>query len=278
MVKMLHLQTFLTSIIFLFSVFRTNTSYKRWDEARKNWGMNINHTRDLVRMGNAYYDRRARTPEEAKEDLDQLALATWAFVRSMKRHLSPEKEDEEEFKKEMLEKLPEEQAQKIFDAAHRPNRALQDLSTAIENLPMHFMRKDEIHAAATIFEDNLGSSERLLTSPIPLFYSRHTARFLSIWLLLLPLGLWGPLGNTWNHIGMIPAISMLSIFLFGIEELATQLEEPFTILPMQAFCDKIYNWCTEIVSFEPGDNGMPVNVSNTPRVVQAEAPEMVGSP
>ena len=210
-------------------------------------------------MGNAYYDRKARSPDVAAEDLDRLALATWAFVRSMKRHLSPEWDDEEAFQKELKEKLPAEQAQNILDAAHRPNRALQDLSTAIENLPMHFMRKNEIQAAATIFEDNLGSSERLLTSPIPVFYSRHTARFLSFWLLLLPFGLWGPLGNTWNHIGLIPTVSMLSIFLFGIEELATQLEEPFTILPMQAFCDKIYNWCKEIVSFKPGeDNGMPI--------------------
>lgn len=29
----------------LLLVFRTNTGYQRWDEARKNWGMNINHTR-----------------------------------------------------------------------------------------------------------------------------------------------------------------------------------------------------------------------------------------
>ena len=42
----------------------------------------------------------------------------------------------------------------------------------------------------------------------------------------------------------------------GIEELATQMEEPFTILPMQAFCDKIGNWCNEIVSWEDGDNGI----------------------
>jgi hypothetical protein len=40
---------------------------------------------------------------------------------------------------------------------------------------------------------------------------------------------------------------------------AQQLEEPFTILPMQIFCDKIYNWCNEIVSFDAGDNGMAVN-------------------
>lgn len=242
----------------LLLVFRTNTSYQRWDEARKNWGMNINHTRDLVRMGNAYYDRSAVSDERAQEDLDRLALCTWSFVRSMKRHLSPEWEDEEDFKKELFEKLPEQQAQTIINAAHRPNRALQDLSTAIENLPMHFIRKNEVHRAATIFEDNLGSSERLLSSPVPVFYSRWTARFLSVWLLLLPFALYEPLGNSWNHIDMIPITAALSIFLFGIEELATQLEEPFTILPMQGFCDKIYNWITEIATFVPGDNGMPV--------------------
>lgn len=174
----------------------------------------------------------------------------------MKRHLSPEWEDEDAFKADLKEKLPPKQAQMIIDAAHRPNRALQDLSFAIEALPMHFMRKNEIHRAATIFEDNLGSSERLLTSPVPLVYSRHTSRFLSAWLLLLPFGLYDQFANTWNHAAMIPATAAISIFLFGIEELATQLEEPFTILPMQGFCDKIFNWCTEIVSWRPNDNNM----------------------
>ena len=107
----------------------------------------------------------------------------------------------------------------------------------------------------TIFEDNLGSSERLLTSPIPVFYSRHTARFVAIWLFLLPFALYDVFKGTWNHVGMIPTMTVLSVFLFGIEELATQLEEPFTVLPMQAFCDKIYNWCMEIVSWKRGDNG-----------------------
>jgi ion channel-forming bestrophin family protein len=239
-------------------VFRTNTSYQRWDEARKNWGMNINHTRDLVRMANAYYDSTGVPPQERQQDLQHVALCTWAFVRAMKRHLSPEKEDEEAFRVELFEKLPQLQAQKIIDAAHRPNRALQDLSYAIENLPMHFMRKNEVQAAATIFEDNLGSSERLLTSPVPVFYSRHTARFLAAYLLLLPFALYEPFAFSWNHIAMVPATAVMSIFLFGIEELSTQLEEPFTILPMQVFCDKIYNWCNEIMTWSPGDNGMRV--------------------
>lgn len=218
--------------------------------------MNINHTRDLVRMGNTYYDKTRVSDAERTRDLERLSLCTWAFVRSMKRHLSPESEDEEDFKKELYERLPDNQAEAIINAAHRPNRALYDLSMAIENLPMHFMRKNEIHRAVTIFEDNLGSSERLLTSPVPLFYSRHTSRFLGFWLLFIPFALYDPFAGTWNHVGMIPATAMISVFLFGIEELATQMEEPFTILPMQAFCDKIFNWCKEIVSWEDGDNGI----------------------
>mmetsp|Transcript_35922 Transcript_35922/g.78705 ORF Transcript_35922/g.78705 Transcript_35922/m.78705 type:complete len:418 (+) Transcript_35922:126-1379(+) len=239
----------------LLLVFRTNTSYKRWDEARKNWGMNINHTRDLVRMANAFYDDRGVSSEQRAEDLKHVALCTWAFVRAMKRHLSPAEEDEAEFQAEMYAKLGTEQAQKIIAAAHRPNSALQDLSYAIDGLPMHFLRKNEIHTAVTIFEDNLGSSERLLTSPVPLVYSRHLARFLGIWLLLLPLGLYDSFSSSWNHIALVPATFVTSTMLFGIEEIGTQLEEPFTVLPMQAFCDKIYNWCTEIVSWTPGDNG-----------------------
>jgi len=210
-------------------------------------------------MGNAFYDKKSVSPERRKEDLKALALCTWAFVRCMKRHLSPEDEDEEDFKQELFEKLPGKQALYIIEAAHRPNRALQDLSTAIENLNMHFLRKNEVHTAVTIFEDNLGSSERLLTSPVPLVYSRHTARFLSFWLLLMPFALYDPFAFSWNHAAMIPATALISVFLFGLEELATQLEEPFTILPMQAFCDKIYNWCNEIVSWEVGDNNMKVN-------------------
>jgi putative membrane protein len=249
--------TLLAPSLGLLLVFRTNTSYGRWDEARKNWGLNINRTRDLVRMGTSFYDSRGVTPEQRQKDLDALALATWAFVRAMKRHLSSDM-DEEDFRKELLEKLPTAQAGKIIAATHRPNRALFDLSLAIENLPMHFLRKNEVHKSVTVFEDTLGGSERLLSSPVPLFYSRHTARFLSLWLLFLPFALWESFKGTWHNVGLIPTTALVSLLLFGIDELATQLEEPFSILPMQGFCDKIYNCCFEIVSWKKGDNGMPV--------------------
>eukprot|EP00985_Skeletonema_marinoi_P027052 scaffold21581_cov132-Skeletonema_marinoi.AAC.15 len=251
----------------LLLAFRTNSSYKRWDEARKFWGLNINHTRDLNRMATAWYGNegdpwdgtefmgapsskaQAIDPAERQYLLGQISLMTWAFVRSMKRHLSPPDEDEEDYLAEMKSRLSPEQAEAIISAVHRPNRALYDLSVAIEKLPMHFLRKDELNKNLSIFEDTLGGCERLLSSPIPLFYSRHTARFLSTWLLLLPFALYGQFGDSWNHIMMIPATAFISVSLFGIEELATQLEEPFTILPMQGFCDKIGGWCDEITSW-----------------------------
>ena len=227
--------------------------------------MNINHTRNLNRLANAYYDNDTMTTtttttteqeqKQRQDDLNHVALCTWSFVRSMKRHLSPNEEDEDDFVQEMYDKLVPEQAAKVIASKHRPNRALQDLSYSIEELPMHYLRKHEIQRAITIFEDNLGSSERILTSPVPLFYSRHLSRFLVVWLLLLPFGLYDSFATSWNHITMIPATVIISTMLFGIEEIGTQLEEPFTVLPMQAFCDKIYNWCIEIQSWTPGDNG-----------------------
>jgi len=258
--------TTLSSSLGLLLAFRTNSSYKRWDEARKFWGLNINHTRDLNRMATAWYGNQSDfdstefmessteklksiDPAERQYILGQVSLMTWAFVRSMKRHLSPASEDEDDFVDEIRARLTPSQADAIISATHRPNRALYDLSVAIEKLPMHFVRKDALNTNLSIFEDTLGGSERLLSSPIPLFYSRHTARFLSCWLLFLPLALWEPFANSWNHIIMIPATTFISVCLFGIEELSTQMEEPFTILPMQGFCDKIGGNCDEIVSW-----------------------------
>ena len=38
----------------LLLVFRTNTSYQRWDEARKMWGSMVNRSRDFTRQALGY--------------------------------------------------------------------------------------------------------------------------------------------------------------------------------------------------------------------------------
>lgn len=66
-------------------------------------------------------------------------------------------------------------------------------------------------------------------------------------MILLPAALYGAfvdgelLSGVFNFrsLLLIPAMAFLGLFLFGIDELAIQLEEPFSILPMQKFCDRV---------------------------------------
>jgi hypothetical protein len=73
-------------------------------------------------------------PIERQYLLGQVSIMTWAFVRSMKRHLSPPEEDEEDFVSEIRSRLTPEQAHALVGATHRPNRALYDLSVAIDKV------------------------------------------------------------------------------------------------------------------------------------------------
>lgn len=61
------------------------------------------------------------------------------------------------------------------------------------------------------FHKILGSSERLLRAPIPLAYTRHTSRFLIIWLTLLPLALCPALGMWWSMASM----AIISFLILG---------------------------------------------------------------
>lgn len=84
--------------------------------------------------------------------------------------------------------------------------------------------------------------DRIFTTPIPLMYTRHTARFLLIWLLTVPMALYHEFRKTQTIYVpfIIPMISFFNaIFLFGIEELGVQIEEPFSILPLANICNDI---------------------------------------
>merc|ERR1711871_358018 len=88
-----------------------------------------------------------------------------------------------------------------------------------------------------VLVDLTGANERIFKSPIPLVYTRLTARFLTVFLVLLPLALWGALGDSWNHWATVPATFIISFFLCGICEVGIQIEEPFSVLPLEAFCN-----------------------------------------
>lgn len=119
----------------------------------------------------------------AGRDLD-LGRRNYENAYYARRVLSSQWKDKWNFQNETTAKLSAEQAEATTSAPHTPSRTCRTrLRTS--QLSIHFMRMNEIQQALALF-DKVGSSE-LLTSPVPLFYSRRcTARSLSSWLLLLP--------------------------------------------------------------------------------------------
>lgn len=260
--------TLSSSALGLLLVFRTNSSYARWWEARGCWGLIINHSRNIMRIASAW-SLQSATPEnsaERKRKLSNVATAAWEFPRALTRHLLRAAEDEDDFQREMRTALDPAKAEYLIGVRHRPTRALYDLSTAVQDLNLSFLKKIEIDKSITVLINQAGACEKILSAPVPLVYNRHTARMLSAWLLLLPFGLYQPMSSTWNHLGLIPTVAVISFFFFGIEELAVQLEEPFSILPMHAMTRGIGLSVNEYDQWHTDNEAAFMNRQPVPRV------------
>jgi len=133
--------------------------------------------------------------------------------------------------------MTRELADAVMSASNRPMFCTNAMSATIRKANIDTMQAARMDTTISILVDLLGANERIFKSPIPLVYTRLTSRFLSFFALLLPLGLWNALGDSWNHWATIPAEFIISFFLFGIEEVGIQTEEPFSILPLEAFCN-----------------------------------------
>jgi len=199
----------------LLLVFRTNSSYARWGEARATWGKIITQSGNIVRMASNWSSSKLE-PDigKRKELLQKLAKSVWSFPRSLQAHVSGP-DDLLFYEAEIREKLDPIFADTLMHARHRPNRALYEISQNIEALPVTRDRKIEMDRCVVNLEDCCGVCERIFSSPVPLVYTNKTAWFLYVWLLGLPFAFWEPFANTWNHLGMIPASGIISIFFFG---------------------------------------------------------------
>ena len=227
--------TLTTSSLGLLLSFRTNVSYKRWNEARTAWGKVINDSRSIARMG-AIWSKSYKSIDEA--GLQRLGEAICSFSRTLMNRTLPPLEDEKNFNIYTYERLTDQAyADVLRTAKHRPTAALAEITSILVDFQLNPLHQVEVEKVVTGLCDALGASERIFTSPVPTFYTRHTARFLAFFLLFLPMGLYEPMAGSWNHIAVLPVTILVGGFLLGIEELATQMEEPFSILPMEKMCE-----------------------------------------
>ena len=207
-------------------VFRTNNGYGRWDEARKTFGQLINRTRDLIRQGCQTF------PEDDEES--KKALGRWiiASAVSMRIHLQPD--PGVTLENTLGSVLKPEELALLTRSTHRPVTAIAATGRVIQEQPISPYMQQLMYQNLTAFHDILGGCERILRAPIPVSFTRHTGRFLAVWLTCLPFSLYATCGP-W----CIPVSAAVTAVLCGIEEIGVQCEEPFGILPLEVICKRI---------------------------------------
>jgi len=139
-------------------------------------------------------------------------------------------------------------------AANRPLHVLQELTelTARElgwpsaegGLGLDPVHCNEIYRSVTRFHDVLGACERIFRTPIYTGYTRFSGRCVWLWTNLLPLALYPALGP----FGTIPASAVVALFLYGLEDIGTRIEQPFDSLPLWQYCDGIEAGCKQLMA------------------------------
>ncbi|PRW33245.1 UPF0187 chloroplastic [Chlorella sorokiniana] len=266
----------------LLLVFRTNSSYGRWDEARKMWGQVVNRSRDIARQALAYI------PAAQVHLQDVICRWTIAYTRALMCHLR----QGEDLGSELAGILSPSELAALLAAKHRPNFCTQVLSAAVRDaqLPGTGPTSREPTAAVpagaayrmdeniTVFVEVSGGCERILRTPIPLGYTRHTSRFLMLWLTLLPFSLWESCG-----LAMIPVAALVAFLLLGVEEIGVQIEEPFSILPLEVISSTIEGNIRELQATHGAAAAVPSPIHDIIRPPQLQSPEgnssnVVGAP
>lgn len=227
----LHLSTlplsFTASCLSLLLVFRTNSSYTRFDEARKAWGTTVNRTRDMVRQALTWM----RHPADAHKLHSFLNYAA-TFPYTMQSILV----DDTDIRQKLSKLLETAELEAVLKAPHSCNYVLQMMSEIVHDSKMQEMEKASMDQNITQLHESLGNCERIFGTPLPLSYTRLTSRFLIIWHITLPIALW----DSCNWIA-VPAIFLSASALFCIDEVGVLIEEPFPLLALPDICDGLRN-------------------------------------
>jgi putative membrane protein len=206
----------------LLIVFRTNSAYSRFWEARSHWGMIVNASRNLVRMG-AFYAGPA----------DDLARLVTAYVVVLKEQLRDNRD---------VAGIHHLVPGRVFDRLATVNNPAQVLAGFLSEWVAGRLaagRIDSVLAARLeslvgVMVDNQGGCEKIRRTPMPFAYAALSKQVLFIYLATLPLVLVPRM-----HF-VAPLVLMgVSLVLMGIEEAGVEIEDPFGLDPNHLPLDQI---------------------------------------
>jgi putative membrane protein len=201
--------------------FRNNSSYQRWWEARTLWGSITNYSRTLARQALTFIQATPEESEIANEMKHKIVFHQIAYVHALRRQLRGQ---------DPLEELtgllaPDE----IASLKGLGNVAL-EIQTRIGLLFSECFRRawiDSIRwsaaeASLAALANAQGGAERIKNTPMPKQYDSLPRLFVSIYCVLLPLGMVANLKL------LTPIGSSLVGFIFlALDKTGRELETPF---------------------------------------------------
>jgi putative membrane protein len=217
-------------VLGLLLVFRTNTAYDRWWEARKLLGALVNTSRNLALKVNSFLPEN----EGNKKTLFAQQISNYCY--SMKNHLRDQRKIEElELGDDLTEK-------ELHSINHIPNYIAQKIYTYTKDMYEKKYVTDNIYLTldeqVKQFTDIVGGCERIKKTPIPYSYNLFLKKFIFVYTMTLPLGL-ATRFDYWS----IPLSIFVLYILCSLEILAAEIEDPFgedaNDLPVDDICATI---------------------------------------
>jgi len=201
-------------VLSLILVFRTNTAYDRWWEARKQWGALTNASRTLSIKLNAILPAEDKVNRSFyRKAIPLYADTLYNFLRS-------------DYTKFMLDEKEHPELSALDEKKHGPNQVASLIYKKTNKLYREgIITGDEfrmINEELTAMTNICGACERIKNTPIPIAYSSFIKIFIIAYAVTLPIGYV-------FSIGYFVALAVPFIFyvLLTIEMIGESIEEPF---------------------------------------------------
>jgi putative membrane protein len=201
----------------LLLVLRTNAGYERWWEGRKLWGAIVNQSRNFVISALSYGPKNSEWQE---------MIVRWTALYPHVARLSLRGEHTS---LKVANLVGSEAANAIAKADHMPIfvalKIADLLRDARDNEAMDGFAFIQVDRERALLIDHIGACERILKTPLPRVYSIKIRRFISLFLITLPLVLLHRLNSDW----LVPLMTMLVAYpLLCLDQIGIELENPFS--------------------------------------------------
>jgi len=222
-------------------VFRNNTAYDKWWEARKEVGALVNVSRNFAITLNGFL------PKESKEKI-KIAKLVSSFAFIMKGHLRNKVKMSEVHLDEKSEEY-----EIIKNAEHKPGAIANIIMGKVEKLWLDKKISDiqqmVIFNQTTSLIDIVGKCERIKNTPIPIAYAFLLKFFIVLYVMMLPFGLLDDL-KWWSvPLSLILYYIMMSIVMTG-EEIEVPFGKDLNDLPMDEIALGIQKNMAEIIKYD----------------------------